>query len=559
MRADLGRGQATTNQKGDDAEDMETSSDQIRDELAKVLAWDDFAAAPRMSRVLEYIVNEAIEGRREGIRERTIAVEALGKGQEFDPLVDPIVRVLAGKLRKSLQHYYYEQGAESRLRISVPKGGYRPEFAWQSLAASVVSEVRGRSRLPAVAGATAGASTKLMRPILAVAPLVTFTHGERERFLADSVAQDLAIKLSRIGWIDVVDYLRARNRLMSDKEPLQVAQELNADYLLTGSIRGVDRFARVTVQLVNASSGTIVWAEIFDIDWESGVTGAELYDDIVNRIRQKVGDLFGVLSQVVWAQVKSKPLRELSDLEAVLHVFQYLMHLDQRMFGKAVHAAEQALKANPNFAWAWAGRAQLHLAEYCFSASPDERDLCASATDCLRNAMNADPACAYAHLVSGMSLLMQGRIDEMVAASQKAIDLAEGAPAEVGSAGVVLSMAGGEPDGQFHIDQSLSINPRLPGYVRYGTVVNNLRAGAYSVGLRECGQFSMPNCFWDPMLRTAMLVRTGESEAARVEWSRAVTCQPQLAERPREFIGRVIRDRRVLDDLADAVCSINAH
>jgi hypothetical protein len=173
--------------------------------------------------------------------------------------------------------------------------------------------------------------------------------------------------------------------------------------------------------------------------------------------------------------------------------------------------------------------------------------------------MNADPACAYAHLVSGMSLLMQGRMDEMVAASQKAIDLAEGAPAEVGSAGVVLSMAGGEPDGQRHIDQSLAINPRLPGYVRYGTVVNNLRAGAYSVGLRECGQFSMPNCFWDPMLRTAMLVRTGESDAARVEWSRAVTCQPQLAERPREFIGRVIRDRRVLDDLADAVCSINAH
>jgi tetratricopeptide (TPR) repeat protein len=260
----------------------------------------------------------------------------------------------------------------------------------------------------------------------------------------------------------------------------------------------------------------------------------------------------------VWAQVKSKPLPELSDLEAVLHVFQYLMHLDQRMFGKAVHAAEQALKANPNFAWAWAGRAQLHLAEYCFSASPDERDHCASATDCLRNAMNADPACAYAHLVSGMSLLMQGRMDEMVAASQKAIDLAEGAPAEVGSAGVVLSMAGGEPDGQRHIDQSLAINPRLPGYVRYGTVVNRLRAGAYGVGLRECGQFSMPNCFWDPMLRTAMLVRTGEPEAARVEWSRAVACQPELAARPREFIGRVIRDHRVLDDLADAVCSINA-
>lgn len=558
MRADLGRGQSTTDQKGDDAEYMETSSDQIRDELAKVLAWDDFAAAPRMSRVLEYIVNEAIEGRREGIRERTIAMEALGKGQDFDPLVDPIVRVLAGKLRRSLQHYYYEEGARSRLRISVPKGGYRPEFAWQSAEASVVQEVRTKSRLPVDAGETVGASTKLIRPVLAVAPLVTFTSGERERFLADSVAQDLAVKLSRIGWIDVVDYLRARNRLMADKEPLQVAQELNADYLLTGSIRGGERFARVTVQLVNASCGTIVWAEIFDINWESGVTGSELYDDIVNRIRRKVGDLFGVLSQVVWAQVKSKPLKELSDLEAVLHVFQYLMHLDQRMFGKAVHAAEQALKANPNFAWAWAGRAQLHLAEYCFSACPDGRDHCAHATDCLRNAMNADPACAYAHLVSGMSLLMQGRIEEMVAASQKAIDLADGAPAEVGSAGAVLSMAGGAPAGQGHIDQSLAINPRLPGYVRYGTVVNNLRAGAYGVGLRECGQFSMPNCFWDPMLRTAMLVRTGEPEAARVEWSRAVACQPELADRPRDFIGRVIRDRRVLDDLADAVCSINA-
>ena len=58
----------------------------------------------------------------------TIAVEALGRGTDFDPQTDPIVRVEAVRLRQALARYYSGTGRDDPLVIEVPRGSYVPAF-----------------------------------------------------------------------------------------------------------------------------------------------------------------------------------------------------------------------------------------------------------------------------------------------------------------------------------------------------------------------------------------------------------------------------------------------
>ena len=76
-------------------------------------------------------------------------------------------------------------------------------------------------------------------PVVAVMPLWVVGDSERERWLADSIAQDLAIHLCRVGWVRVIDYLATRSRPVSDRNPLDAAVRLGTDFAITRSIRKV--------------------------------------------------------------------------------------------------------------------------------------------------------------------------------------------------------------------------------------------------------------------------------------------------------------------------------
>lgn len=104
------------------------NAEEVRAALARILASDEFASSPRLADFLRFIVEVTLAGRAEAIKGYTIAVEALGRPPSFDPQSDPIVRVEATRLRRALDRYYASAGAEDRLEISVPKGGYIPAF-----------------------------------------------------------------------------------------------------------------------------------------------------------------------------------------------------------------------------------------------------------------------------------------------------------------------------------------------------------------------------------------------------------------------------------------------
>jgi hypothetical protein len=89
---------------------------------------------------LTFVDDKTLAGEERAIKGYTIATQALGRGDDFDPQSDPIVRVEAGRLRRALDAYYAGEGAQDPLRIVIPRGGYVPHFE--------VKDPRRRPRRP---------------------------------------------------------------------------------------------------------------------------------------------------------------------------------------------------------------------------------------------------------------------------------------------------------------------------------------------------------------------------------------------------------------------------
>lgn len=81
-----------------------------------------------LAKVLTYVVDRTLAGDGKSIKAYTIAVEALGRPEDFDPDRDSTVRVAAMRLRAALDLYYSGAGAEDPLRIRLVPGSYRPQF-----------------------------------------------------------------------------------------------------------------------------------------------------------------------------------------------------------------------------------------------------------------------------------------------------------------------------------------------------------------------------------------------------------------------------------------------
>jgi tetratricopeptide (TPR) repeat protein len=102
----------------------------ISDELARILQSEPFQRSARHRKFLSLIVDRTLRGKADEIKESTLAVMVFGRHpSSFDAERDPIVRVEAARIRKKLERYYAEVGADSRMHIAIPKGHYRPIFS----------------------------------------------------------------------------------------------------------------------------------------------------------------------------------------------------------------------------------------------------------------------------------------------------------------------------------------------------------------------------------------------------------------------------------------------
>src|ERR1700728_3094455 len=101
----------------------------LRAHIQEILAGAAFKASHRSGQFLKYIVDQAIAGHFESLKERVIGIELFGRSPTYDTGEDAIVRVTASDVRKRLLQHYGKEGATSEFRISLPLGAYIPEIA----------------------------------------------------------------------------------------------------------------------------------------------------------------------------------------------------------------------------------------------------------------------------------------------------------------------------------------------------------------------------------------------------------------------------------------------
>ena len=104
------------------------SADQCEEQIRRILQSATFRNAATLQVLLQFLAAKTLAGSTESLKEYTIGVEALGRKPDFDPKIDPIVRVQSHRLRLKLKEYYDLEGAGDPILIQFPKGHYVPTF-----------------------------------------------------------------------------------------------------------------------------------------------------------------------------------------------------------------------------------------------------------------------------------------------------------------------------------------------------------------------------------------------------------------------------------------------
>jgi tetratricopeptide (TPR) repeat protein len=102
-------------------------------------------------------------------------------------------------------------------------------------------------------------------------------------------------------------------------------------------------------------------------------------------------------------------------------------------------------------------------------------------------------------------------------------------------------------------EQGIKLNPYHPGWLHYPFVICHYAKGDYQDALVELQKIDMPDMFWTPMLYAAIYAETGQAKEARRSLAEALRQNPDLAERPRFYIGAYVFPEEFIDKIVDGL------
>jgi hypothetical protein len=119
--------------------------DEVRQALEKILSSKHFVNAHKKKKFLRLICDFYLEGRAHELNEHILGYDVFGRDSSYNPSDDPIVRVFAHEIRKKLEAYYTNEGANDPVRLEIPAGSYQPVFVRHSPepAAEAPAQARG--------------------------------------------------------------------------------------------------------------------------------------------------------------------------------------------------------------------------------------------------------------------------------------------------------------------------------------------------------------------------------------------------------------------------------
>jgi len=331
-----------------------------REELAQILASSVFASAERLGQFLSYVVEEALAGRSDRIKEYSIGVSVYGKPSDYDPRIDATVRGEASRLRARLLQFYAGSGRDHKLRIEIPKGAYRPVF----LTCGDPSKTQ---------------SAHDMRPgsiaVLPFKPLVS-DAAETQEALGLALADALITTLGPLDGLLVLSTSAVRRYVGTASDPVAIARELGVDTVLDGNFQRHNDRIRVTAQLLRAADGKHLWAGLFEQRFEDIFTAQDAITmQLARALRPEL------TRDITRPSIRPRGL-DAKTYETYAQGRYHLLKYSRSGTRKAIQAFEQVTIAAPDYVRGHAGLALAYLQAPVFLVHTNKeawlRALCAA-------------------------------------------------------------------------------------------------------------------------------------------------------------------------------------
>ncbi|QKC85435.1 adenylate/guanylate cyclase domain-containing protein [Mesorhizobium sp. NZP2077] len=202
------------------------------------------------------------------------------------------------------------------------------------------------------------------RPSIGVLPFTNMSGDQEQEYFADGITEDIITELARNRGLFVI----ARNSSFTFKgssvDIADVGRKLGVRYVVEGSVRKDGKRVRITAQLIEAVTGSHVWAERYDRDLEDIFA---VQDEVTRSI---VAAVPGYVESDVVKASRSKPTESLGAYDRYLRGLVITNRWRNDDIPQAIAEFESAVKLDPTFARAHALLGQAHLRVYWQTLAP---------------------------------------------------------------------------------------------------------------------------------------------------------------------------------------------
>ena len=293
------------------------------------------------------------------------------------------------------------------------------------------------------------------KPSIAVLPFRNMSGDPEQEYFADGMVEEIITALSRIRWLFVI----ARNSSFSYKgqaiDVKQVGRELGVRYVLEGSVRKACQRVRITGQLIDAITGTHLWADRFDGSLEDIF---ELQDKVALSVA-------GVIEPTVQAaeirRSGNRPTNDLTAYDLYLRALPHVFSQERDGYALALDLLGRAIEHDPHYGSALAHAAYCHVGLYDNGWTNDHEMNRRTSIDLARRSLRSgldDPdVLAIAAFVLGRS---GEDIDAAVGLIDRCLALNPSFARGWHWSGVLRNFAGHPDLALEHFDMSLRLSPR---------------------------------------------------------------------------------------------------
>ena len=489
----------------------------VRTQLEKILSSAGFVRNNRLSGFLRFVVDQELFGRGDELKESVIGVEFFGRQPDYDVRQDSVVRNEAGKLRSRLTEYYVAEGAGDGLIIDLPKGGYKPAFRQIEMAPAPAPPPAGFRKLIwiwlplALAGCAAilalwwqGVRHRNAPIPIAVLPLINLDRNPDHDYFADGLTSEIIRDLS------IIEGLAVRSQTSSfafkgrPQNVHEVGRQLDAEYVLEGSVLLAGRQLRINAQLVRVRDDFPLWSGKYDRELtDVFAVQDEISRGIVNGLRLKLGR--GRRRYETNAEAYDLYLRA-----RALPIQHGASGIDQ-----SIGPLEQVIAKDPSFAPAYAGLAEAYAARSGESRLdiPDEVRKIRWATE---QAIRLDPLLAEAHDALGMLYARNAQWADSEKSFRRAIELDPGNSASQRDFALFLLWSLGRIDEALDRLRLAEKNDPLSSQLQFDLGWLLISAGRYGEAAELCGKLPADHPGRNKCLGRALLGQGRKDEAIGV-------------------------------------------